>query len=117
MSNRLASAQASERVPAPTFELSPTEYSYFVRRANELRGEYIADLMVKSGRWIAKQAREWRRAAEEARAMRELAGLDDRMLADIGVTRSDIPGLVRRAHEDVTPVMEPTRSLEQRLAA
>ena len=117
MSNRLASAQATERVPAPTFELSATEYSFYVQRANEMRGEYIADLMVKTGRWIAKQFHEWRRTAEEARAMRELAGLDDWMLADIGVTRSDIPGLVRRAREDVTPLMEPRRSLEQRLAA
>jgi uncharacterized protein YjiS (DUF1127 family) len=34
------------------------------------------------------------RALERRRAIAELAGLDDRMLSDIGVSRADIPQVV-----------------------
>ena len=117
MSNRLASAHVSERVPAPSFGLSHAEYAYHIHRANELRGEAMAEMFVKLGRWIAKLVRNWQQSVADGRAMRELASLDDRMLADIGVTRSDIPGLVRRIHNDVTPEPQPAKSLSERLAA
>ena len=117
MSNRLASAQVSERVPAPSFESSHAEYTYHLQRANQLRAEAMAEMFVKAGRWIAKLVRNWQQSVAEGRAMRELASLDDRMLADIGVTRSDIPGVVRRVHSDVTHEPQRTKSPSQRRAA
>jgi uncharacterized protein YjiS (DUF1127 family) len=99
MSNRLASAQVSERVPAPTFEYTREEYVFHLHQANLMRGELMAQMFVNIGRWIARQIRSWQQAVADGRAMRELATLDDRMLADIGVTRSDIPGVVRRSHD------------------
>ena len=117
MSNRLASAQVSERVPAPSFELDRAEYVYHIHRANQLRAEAMANMFVKVGRWIGKLVRSWQQSVAEGRAMRELASLDDRMLADIGVTRSDIPGVVRRAHADVMHDAQPTQSPSQRRAA
>jgi uncharacterized protein YjiS (DUF1127 family) len=117
MSNRLASAQVSERVPAPTFEYSREEYVLHLHQANLMRGELMADMLVKFGRWISRLVGLWQQSVADGRAMRELAGLDDRMLADIGVTRSDIPGLVRRMHTDVTPEFEPAKLPARRMAA
>lgn len=98
-------------------ELPTAEHLFHLRRANEARGEAMADMAVAFGRWIARKLRSWRESLAEARAMRELAGLDDRMLADIGVSRSDIPSLVRRVHDDVTPEPKPAKPLSDRLAA
>ena len=99
MSNRLASAQVSERVPAPTFAYNREEYAYYLHQANLMRADLMATMFVKVGRWIGKLVRNWQQSVADGRAMRELATLDDRMLADIGVTRSDIPGVVRRSHD------------------
>jgi uncharacterized protein YjiS (DUF1127 family) len=41
--------------------------------------------------------RKWRKYEE---AVRELAALNDRELADMGITRSDIPRVVRQHEED-----------------
>jgi uncharacterized protein YjiS (DUF1127 family) len=117
MSNRLASAQVSERVPAPSFALSHAEYAYHLQRANEMRGEAMAEMFVKAWRWIAKLVRTWQQSVAEGRAMRELASLDDRMLADIGVTRSDIPGVVRRAHVELVHEQQLAQRPSQRRAA
>ena len=116
MSNRLASAQVSERVPAPSFELDRAEYAYHIHRANQMRAEAMAKMFVTAGRWIAKLVRNWQQSVADGRAMRELASLDDRMLADIGVTRSDIPGLVRRSH-DAMPAPMQVEPLNHRRAA
>ena len=116
MSNRLASAQVSERVPAPSFASSHAEHAYYLHRANQLRGEAMAEMFAKAWRWIAKLVRNWQQSVAEGRAMRELASLDDRMLADIGVTRSDIPGVVRRAHIELVHE-QPAQSSSQRRAA
>ena len=115
MSNRLASAQVSERVPAPSFELDRAEYAYHIHRANQLRAEAMAEMFVKAGRWIAKLVRNWQQSVAEGRAMRELASLDDRMLADIGVTRSDIPGVVRRSHDQMVETTQ-VKPLNRRAA-
>ncbi len=157
MSNRLASAHASERVPAPQLAyrserevmaevqamraqalrefianwrarraersataetvLPSVEEAYVLRRANELRGERLAEIMVAVGRWIAQRVEGWRQSMAEASAMRELAGLDDRMLADIGISRSDIPALARHGRDDVMPSAGPVRSVSERMAA
>ena len=40
-----------------------------------------------------------RRDLQAQQATRELAAMDDRMLADIGLTRADIPRVARRGRE------------------
>jgi uncharacterized protein YjiS (DUF1127 family) len=46
---------------------------------------------------LAKLIRLFRRWRNYERSVRELSRLDDRELADIGVTRSEIPALARAA--------------------
>lgn len=97
--------------------LPMAEQMFYLQRANEARGEMMVDLMVRFARWVARKVRTWRGALADARAMHELAELDDRMLADIGITRSDIPAAVRRMHGDVTPEQTPAKPVSERLAA
>jgi uncharacterized protein YjiS (DUF1127 family) len=49
--------------------------------------------LIMSG--LATRLGSWRRAR---RAERELLGMDDRLLKDIGISRSDIQGAVRGRH-------------------
>lgn len=59
---------------------------------SEIHGENgirIPRLGIRLRNWIARQ-----RAAEETHAA--LARLDDRSLADIGLTRGDVPRIVRQ---------------------
>ena len=51
---------------------------------------------------------EWR--ARE-RAIAELSALDDRSLADLGISRSDIPYVTLRAPEPVAPRAIPAQTL------
>lgn len=44
--------------------------------------------------YLLRQYRRWR---EYRRAYNELASLDDRMLRDIHINRSEIPGIARQA--------------------
>jgi uncharacterized protein YjiS (DUF1127 family) len=57
-------------------------------------------------RWIADAIRGWVRAYIEHRAIsstvRVLQGMDDRMLADIGMTRGEIPSIVNGGGSDTT---------------
>jgi uncharacterized protein YjiS (DUF1127 family) len=56
--------------------------------------------------WIADTMRGWVRAYIEHRALRSaervLQGMDDRMLADIGMTRGEITSIVYRGGSDTT---------------
>ena len=44
--------------------------------------------------WLAKAWDRWRKARRHANAERALLRLDDRLLADIGVNRGDVPYLI-----------------------
>jgi uncharacterized protein YjiS (DUF1127 family) len=50
-------------------------------------------------REAARAVQGWRRAH---RAERDLLALDDRHLADIGISRSDIPNAARGKHREIT---------------
>ena len=67
----------------------------------------LINLLVAGRRAVA----DWRR---RQRAYRELAALDDRSLADIGIHRSQIPAIVAGFHRpegrDHRPVSEPALS-------
>jgi uncharacterized protein YjiS (DUF1127 family) len=52
---------------------------------------FIVNLFVAAHRGFA----EWRRRHQ---AYAELMALDDRSLADIGIRRSEIPGIIERSH-------------------
>jgi uncharacterized protein YjiS (DUF1127 family) len=54
---------------------------------------------VANNMWEAVASYLYRRALR--RAERELMSLDDRMLHDIGITRSEIPSAVRKARENL----------------
>ena len=49
---------------------------------------------------LAGSVRQW---FEERRTIARLSSLDDRLLADIGIVRADIPEAVRRGHLNVRP--------------
>jgi uncharacterized protein YjiS (DUF1127 family) len=100
------------------------------RRADEARGEAIAEAVAETGRvlrhlfWsplraVAAAFVEWRR---RERAAAELAALDDHALADLGLRRGDIPFIIangapeRDPHGRAAPVAA-NSNIEQRGAA
>lgn len=77
--------------PANFSPLTQAEIEAYARR---IRAEAIADLVYNA--WIALKGTGARVKAylAQQRAMHELAGLDDAMLRDIGLNRSQIPAAV-----------------------
>lgn len=63
------------------------------RRNSGERGRKGAEMLTSFIRLVRK----WKQYEQ---AVRELAALNDRELADIGITRSDIPRVVRQDEED-----------------
>src|SRR5262245_3936212 len=74
--------------------ISQLEVAEMVRRANQMRtammGEMIADM-------VAAPVLRYRAWKTQRVAMRELDMLDDRLLADIGITRDQIRALTHGA--------------------
>lgn len=96
MSNRLNTV---DRIPltADAEVASNAAQHYFVAARSQVEqvtnyGETIAEAL--RAVWHALTWVE--RRVEEAAAMRELATMNDRMLADIGLKRSDIPMVCKR---------------------
>jgi uncharacterized protein YjiS (DUF1127 family) len=54
---------------------------------------------------IGERFRAWR---ERERVIAELSGLDDRMLADIGLQRGDIPYILFDTEAELLPTRRPT---------
>lgn len=81
--------------------LSPSDIDRVAAESVGGKGEWIVlSLMAYLGRKIAN----W---AHKRAAYRSLMALDDRMLADIGLSRSDVPELVRAMRGPlVTPAVE-----------
>jgi uncharacterized protein YjiS (DUF1127 family) len=97
-------------------KLTPQQWEHFKRRAQDARTQAMRDLLGgvlsslrdaaaggwdiirASGHWGTEVARMgWRAHAarrERSRAIRELNGLDDRSLKDIGVNRSEILSVI-----------------------
>lgn len=76
-------------------------------RAASLRADALSEIGAALGRWFAAVREDWQRRS----ATRALQRLDDRLLADIGVSRSEIPYLVvhgldaRPVNDDRLPVL------------
>lgn len=85
-----------------------------VRQAEIMRGEVVADLFSRATAAIRRFFAKIERVLEEARTMGELAKLDDRTLADIGISRSDIPAYATRRLNEIQAQAE---AQEQRKAA
>lgn len=68
-----------------------------IRKAEIMRGEVVAQMFDRVVDFVRNVRTNIRQAFEQARTMRELAALDDRSLADIGLARSDIPAFAMRA--------------------
>lgn len=86
--------------PAQT-RYAATAVEYYQRRGRRLQAIAITSALRAAGGWLRRQsgrlladARAWRTARI---AERELARLDDRLLRDIGIHRSQIPAVVRGA--------------------
>lgn len=116
MSNRLG---ARERVP---FEPRPDESTLdrerrLVAEAERLRGEALADLSrrvsLRLRRFFAQVASDFR----AARTINEMMSLDDRTLSDLGISRSQIPGLVYGFKEKTEKAEAETEAAEQKRAA
>lgn len=111
-------------------EVSPFLESYaelerHLANARELRARATAQILTAAGRGMALPFRALgARVAgwQQQRATREaLSGCSDRVLADIGIARDDIPLLARgvdpRAESGVTPWWHGWRELPARIAA
>lgn len=83
--------QTAFAFPANLAPLTPAEIEAYARR---IRAEAIADLIYKS--WVALKSLATRAQAylAQQRALNELNSLDDAMLRDIGLNRSQIPAAV-----------------------
>lgn len=83
--------QTAFAFPANLAPLTPAEVEAYARR---IRAEAIADLIYTA--WVALKSVPARIKAyvAEQRAMTELQNLDDTMLRDIGLSRSQIPAAV-----------------------
>lgn len=83
--------QTAFAFPANLAPMTQAEIEAYARR---IRAEAIADLIYSA--WVALKGASTRAKAYLARqrAMHELNGLDDAMLRDIGLNRSQIPAAV-----------------------
>jgi uncharacterized protein YjiS (DUF1127 family) len=99
MSNRLTTI---DRVPlTPDVEVAGNMSETFLSTRRQAEtvvayGRALVDTVRAVGHafsWLGERV-------DEAEAMCELASLNDRMLADIGLKRSDIPLLCQRQRED-----------------
>jgi len=83
--------QTAFATPANQASLSPAEIEAYARR---IRAEAIADLVFNT--WVALKTAGTRLKGylAQQRALNELNGLDDAMLRDIGLSRSQIPAAV-----------------------
>jgi uncharacterized protein YjiS (DUF1127 family) len=82
-----------------TQEFSMTQNMSATERTSTTRS--LSDVFIGTARsvWEHLAAYLYRRALKQAE--RELMSLDDRMLHDIGLTRSEIPAAVRRAEANL----------------
>ncbi len=94
---------ANDNLQRQTFRnITPREVDEIVHRARQMQAEVVADLLRRAGRAVARAVRVSARFLDhavigplggrhrETRHYLEPLSLDDRMLADIGVTRDSV---------------------------
>jgi uncharacterized protein YjiS (DUF1127 family) len=121
MSNRLQSRERVELAPR-VYTGSLAEDRAIVAQAEMMRAEVFARLMGNLWRPVGGFIRRFAEGIRNARLMSELASLDDRTLADIGITREQIPTVVREGRipglRQATPEAKPANDGDgQRIAA
>ncbi len=114
MSNRL---NAKDRIDIVREVEGPVSFdqTLIIRRAEMLRGEALARIV--AALWRAARAAGQRalRSRPRDRADAGLARLDDHTLADIGMTRTQIPGFVAREVAAARDIARRTRHLRAEL--
>ena len=82
-------------VRQPWLSQDPRVYLMYTARARKLQSETIARGLRAAGRFLARTGtaaiRSIARTLHKRRTMAELSRLDDRLLADIGIDRKQIP--------------------------
>lgn len=104
MFGNLSRKLAAPRRPVESFGI--VNETAIVAAANQARGEQ----MVAAWKWLGGLFSGLQRSVERARVASELSKLDDRMLADIGLTRSDIPAILAHGTIDRTGRMTPAEA-------
>lgn len=79
---------------AETVAPRASEIEEIIARARKARSEVFARHVRTAGRFVAELFRPLAEAVARDRAYRELMALDDRVLADMGITRDQIPSVV-----------------------
>lgn len=93
MSNRLEVEQRDRQAAAEALRNQPSQ-SEIMARAREIRAAETIRVAGAIARQIQHLKDHVEEALSRARTARELSRLDDRMLADIGISRSDIPAIL-----------------------
>ena len=102
MSNRLYATDRLDIV-AGVEGLPSLDRAQIIRRAEIMRAEAFSRAVANLWRWV--------RALGQAGDATRPAGLDDHTLADIGVTRTQIPGFAAREVEAAQDIAHRTRAL------
>jgi uncharacterized protein YjiS (DUF1127 family) len=100
----------SETAPAggnTKFNLSFDDRRLLEMRARHARAELVADVLTDTILWVGRQ---WRRVVDGIKAdfrlraaEAQLLRMSDRELADLGLSRTDIPFAVREVAHGVSP--------------
>ena len=94
MSNRLNAKHYVVTDASPFEEASPVNEAEILRQAEAARALYVGELVGKGLKALKGFVVQFGKSLQQARLMSELAQLDDRTLADIGIRRGDIPSFV-----------------------
>jgi len=84
----------NETVYASPANLAPLSVAEIEAYARRTRAAAVANLLVAGLAGVKTLAARFQTRLEQRRAMEELASLDDQMLRDIGLSRSEIPAAV-----------------------
>lgn len=76
--------------------IEPDRMEAILHRANTMRAEYLRSIFAATGRSFGRGFSAILARIRSSRIMNELYALSDRELADIGLTRHDIPYLAKQ---------------------